>query len=91
MTLRYIRHPDVRLTALEGEGVALQLDSRRYFTLNETGLVLVEALAQPRTMDDLVADLVAKFEVGADEAADVARPFVDRCVAAGLVVMADAT
>lgn len=90
MTSRYIRHPNVRLTALEGEGVALHLDSRRYFTLNETGLVLVEALAQPRTMDDLVALLVAKFDVGPDQAADTARAFVDRCVGAGLVVPTDA-
>lgn len=90
MTLRYVRHPNVRLTALEGEGVALHLDSRRYFTLNETGLALAEALAQPRTMDELVAALVARFEVGADEAAATARPFIDRCVAAGLVVTTDA-
>jgi hypothetical protein len=90
MTLRYVRHPNVRLTELEGEGVALHLDSRRYFTLNATGLLLAEALAQPRTMDELVAVLVATFEVGGDEAAATARPFVDRCVAAGLVVTTDA-
>ena len=89
MTLRYIRHPHVRLTALEGEGVALHLDSRRYFTLNETGLVLVEALAEPRTLDDLVTILLAKFEVGADAAASTARSFLDRCIAAGLIVATD--
>ena len=34
--IRYQRHPDLRLTALEGEGVVLHLKERRYFTVNET-------------------------------------------------------
>ena len=50
MTTWYCQHPDVRLAALEGDGVALQLASRRYFTVSETALVMLEALQEPRTL-----------------------------------------
>ena len=48
--LRYARHPDLRLTALEGEGVALHLGTRRYYSVSESGLDILEALAAPRTL-----------------------------------------
>ena len=85
MTIRYARHPNVRTTALEGEGVALHLDSRRYFTLNETGLALLEALAEPRTLDELVRVLTERFDVSAEDAAATTRAFLGQCVAAGVV------
>ena len=55
MTTRYQRHHAIRLTDLAGEGVVLHLGSRSYFTVTETGLVILEALKQPRTFDELVA------------------------------------
>jgi hypothetical protein len=90
MTLRYTCHTNVRLTALEGEGVALHLDSRRYFTLNETGLAMLEALKEPRTIEELVAVLLEKFSVTADVASSTAQAFLDHCVSAGLVVATEA-
>ena len=86
MTLRYARHPNVRLTALEGEGVALHLDTRRYFTLNETGLTILEALGEPRTLEELVSVLVEKFAVAPGVASSTAQAFLDHCVAGELVV-----
>lgn len=88
MTARYQRHPGVRLTQLEQEGVALHLDTQRYVTLNATGFTLLEALAEPRTIDELGAALVARYEVELAEAAATARAFVDDCLARGLVVPA---
>jgi hypothetical protein len=85
MSLHYSRHANVRMTALEGEGVVLHLDSRRYFTLNATGLALLEALAEPRTIEELVHVLTDRFEVSANDAAATARAFLDQCVTAGVV------
>lgn len=85
MTVRYQRHPNVRITALEGEGVVLHLDTRRYFTLNSTGLVLLEAMAEPRTLDELVASLVREFAVGDREARSTAEVFLRECAARGVV------
>lgn len=83
---RYQRHPDLRLTALEGEGVVLHLKERRYFTVNETGLVLLEALKQPRSLADLVGALLAEYEVTEEMAAATTRAFLTQCLDSAVVL-----
>ena len=89
MTARYRRHASVRITALEDEGVALHLDTHRYFTLNASGLLLLEALAEPRTLDELGAALVARFDVATPEAVSTAQAFIDQCLQRGVVEAAE--
>jgi hypothetical protein len=82
---RFLRHHDLRLTALEGEGVVLHLGSRRYFSVNETGLVILEALKEPRTFDELVAALLESYEVTPEVAAETTRGFLDHCLESAVV------
>ena len=82
---KYLRHPELRLTALEGEGVVLHLRSRRYFSVNETGLVLLEALKQPRSFDELVGAILSEYDVSPETAAETTREFLDHCVATAVV------
>ena len=84
-TLRYQRHPDLRLTALEGEGVVLHLKERRYFSVNESGLVLLEALREPRSLEDLVGSLLAEYEVTRQAAEATTRAFLAQCLEAAVV------
>jgi hypothetical protein len=86
MTTWYQRHHDLRVTALEGEGVALHLGSRRYFTLSETGLVILESLKAPGTFESLVREITAHYGIDQDGAARSVRAFLDRCLEAGLIV-----
>lgn len=81
----YQRHADIRLTALEGEGVVLHLGARRYFTVNETGLLLLEQLKQPRTFDALVEAVLAEYDVTPETAAETTQAFLDQCSAASVV------
>lgn len=90
MIARYRRHPNVRVTALDNEGVALHLDSHRYFTINATGLTLLEALAEPRTLEELGAALAAQYDVAAPEAVATARTFIEQCLERDVVVLAEA-
>ena len=85
MTRRYRRHPDLRLTALEGEGVVLHLGTRRYFSVNESGLAILEALESPRTVAELVSALRDRYEVTAEQAAGSVRAFLDRCAGSAVV------
>ena len=87
MTRRYARHPDLRLTALEGEGVALHLGTRRYYSVSESGLDLLEALAAPRTLDELVAVLTAKYEVTVEQAEASTREFLERGLSTGTLTV----
>lgn len=89
MTQRYSRHPDLRLTALAGEGVVLHLGSRRYFTVNETGLAILEALQEPREFNELVAAVCAEFEVTVEVARETTEAFLAQCLEAA-VIRADA-
>jgi L-asparaginase II len=85
----YRRHPDLRLTELEGEGVVLHLGSRRYFTVSESGLTILTKLEDGCTFDALVAALLDEYEVSHDEAAESVKEFLDRCMAADLLVLED--
>jgi len=87
VTTRYRRHPDLRLTALEGEGVVLHLGTRRYFSVSESGLALLEALETARTADDLAGGLTARYRVTPEHAAASVRAFLERCRALDVLLV----
>ena len=64
---RYQRHPDLRLTALEGEGVVLHLKERRYFTVNETGLVLERGPVTVMEDGDYHGEAIVAFSMEGNE------------------------
>lgn len=86
MTTRFSRHVDLRLTALEGEGVVLHLGSRRYFTVTETGLTILEAMVQPQSFDQLVDAITDAYDVDRAKAVVSVRRFLDQCLASALVL-----
>jgi hypothetical protein len=85
MTRCFRAHPDLRLTTLEGEGVVLHLGSRRYFSVNETGLAILQALKPRASLPELVEALTKRFEVTPEQAERSAKTFLDRCLASQLV------
>lgn len=83
---RYSRHPDLRVTALAGEGVVLHLGTRRYYTVSESGLLILEALAKPSTEAELVAAVLDHYAVDLDQATRSVTAFLARCRATGFLV-----
>ena len=65
-----VPHPQVLFTEIDdGTGVLLHLDTKFYFTLNATGVVVWKALVEPAPDLDAIADrLAAQFRVTADVA-----------------------
>ena len=86
MTALLYRHADLRLTALEGEGVVLHMGSRRYFSVTETGLSILEALKEPRTFEQVVDHITADYDVDHEHATKSVRQFIDRCKDAALIL-----
>ncbi len=86
MTVTYRRHPDVRLADLDDRGVALHLGERRYFTVNDTGAVLLHALETACTLEQLSGRLCEEFDVTPDEARRTCEAFLAECVSSKLVV-----
>lgn len=85
MTTVYSRQADLRLTAVDDEGVVLHLGSLRYFTVNETGLTILQKLTEPSTMAELVKAVTDEYDVSDEIAESTTRAFVDRCVEAKLL------
>ena len=85
MSTVYSRHADLRLTAVDDEGVVLHLGSLRYFTVNETGLTILQELLTPRTLAELVTAVTDAYDVSDAMAESTTREFVDRCVEARLL------
>ena len=85
MTSVYTRHADLRLTAVDNEGVVLHLGSRRYFSVNETGVTILEALVAPCTFAELVTAVTDEYDVTAAGAEASVREFLDRCREAELI------
>lgn len=86
MTARYQRHPELRLTELEGEGVVLHLGTKRYFSVSETGLTILQALEQPRTVAELVSVLLKEYEVSEEDATESVRDFLEQCEQAAVLI-----
>lgn len=89
MTARFRRRDDIRLTELEGEGVVLHLGSREYFTVSETGLVLLKALEEVQTSEELVAALLDEYDVSPEHASKSVEEFLANCLREGLVIRAE--
>ncbi len=85
MIKKFRRHADIRLTALEGEGVVLHMGARRYFTVTETGLTILEALKQPKTFEELVQSITSEYDVSDEKAAQSVQTFLDQCLASAVV------
>lgn len=82
----YRRHPDLRLTRLDDDGVALHLGERKYVTVNGTGALILEALAEPQTVAELVARLMAEYDVTAADAQRTVEAYLAECEQAKLVL-----
>lgn len=85
MSERFMRHPDLRLADVEGDGVVLHLGTRRYFSVSESGLVILQALESPQSVDDLVRRLMDQYEVTAEQAEASVYEFLETCRTAELL------
>ncbi len=75
MILR-LRPEALQWREIEGEVVAVDLETSSYLGANEAGAVLWRALATGATREDLAALLVAEFQIDAEQAARDTDAFV---------------
>jgi hypothetical protein len=51
-----------------GEGILVDLNTKRYYELNETGLLIWKGLEKGLALDDIVAQVTAEYDVPTDHA-----------------------
>lgn len=60
-----------------GEGILVDLETKKYFQLNETAMVVWKCLEQGKTMGEIVSDITSSYEIAADKAAASVQRIVD--------------
>jgi len=60
-----------------GEGILVDLNTRKYYQLNETAMVVWKGLENGKTMNEIVADITATYEVAPDRATLSVQKIVD--------------
>lgn len=60
-----------------GEGILVDLNTKRYYQLNETAMVVWKGLEKGKTMSEIVADITATYEVAPDKATLSVQRIVD--------------
>jgi Coenzyme PQQ synthesis protein D (PqqD) len=60
-----------------GEGVLVDLNTKRYYQLNETAMVVWKGLEQGKTMGQIVSDITSIYEVALDKATDSVQRIID--------------
>ncbi len=79
-------HPSVVFTRLsENEAVLLHLDTKRYYSLNETGARLWELLQDGRVPDTLCEKILEEYDIDDNKARGFIREFLDELRREGLV------
>ncbi len=86
---RYRRHPGVVATELSGEVVALQLESKRYYTLNPTASEVWNALAAGADVTELVSAVITAFDVAEPDAREHVETLLGQMLDMKLVEQCD--
>lgn len=60
----------------EGEGVLVDLNTKSYYQLNETAMIVWRGLEKGMSIADLINEMTAHYEVTADQA----RASIERCL-----------
>jgi hypothetical protein len=80
---RVARKDGLIVESLSGQTVMLDPEDDRYLRLNETGGILWEALAEPRTIAELSAHLADQAGIDPERASTDATAFVRGLLEAG--------
>lgn len=68
-----------------GEGILVDLNTKRYFQLNETAMLVWRGLEQGKSLSDIVNDVTASYEVDTAHATNSVERLLDSFQAYKLV------
>ena len=60
-----------------GEGILVDLNTKRYYQLNETAMVVWRGLEQGKTTSEIAADITSSYEVALEKAVLSVERIVD--------------
>ena len=60
-----------------GEGILVDLNTKKYYQLNETAMIVWKGLEKGKTMNEIVTDITSSYEVAPDQASVSVQRIVD--------------
>jgi len=60
-----------------GEGILVDLNTKKYYQLNETAMVVWKGLEKGKSMGEIVADITSAYEVATEQATSSVQRIVD--------------
>lgn len=60
-----------------GEGILVDLNTKKYYQLNETAMVVWKGLEKGKSLGEIVADITSNYEVAPDKATTSVERIVD--------------
>ena len=79
-------HEHIVFTEFEaGEGILVDLNTKKYFQLNETGTLVWRGLERKQTFEEIVGQITAAYDVTPEHAARSVRRLLDNLRAFKLV------
>lgn len=82
----YQVHPDVFTTEIDNQVVLLQYETGTYFTLNEVGTKVWQALEQGKTMPEILHYLLQEYAVSEKQLQQDILNLVDKLKEKGLIL-----
>ena len=82
----YARSVDVVETQVDGKVMLLHVNDWRYFALDTAGSAIWSMLESPKTIEDIVARLMNRFDVDAERCRADSLVFLQGLIADGAVV-----
>lgn len=81
--------PDLMMADLEGEAVLLDIESGRYFGLNEVGTHIWTLLDEPRRVEEIVAALQGVYAVPVESLQEDVMAFIEQMISRNLLYLPD--
>jgi hypothetical protein len=78
--------PDVLAAHLSGEAVLLNLSDKSYYRLNETAALVWSGLERGESVNDILAALLSRYAVGADQALEEMNRVIDDMKSRNLLI-----
>jgi len=60
-----------------GEGILVDLNTKKYYQLNETAMAVWKGLEKGKSMGEIIADITSTYEVPMDKATSSVQRIVD--------------
>lgn len=88
--MAYTKNPDILSTRLDDEeSVLLNIRTRKYFTINETGSLIWDCLEDGKSFDEMVVAVTSAFDIESEAAAMHVERFLGKLEQGGIIRRTD--